>query len=213
MVANKTSCATAGLIAVLVILLLSLVTCTVRASGPPFTQCPAIGKDTSCGILITFNPDGNVTIQTDSTQGPFDGSEDTLVGVQNNSTVSIPSVTLSSPGIFGFDEDGLATFPGGKKYGPTGYEGPNTSFSPINADNGTVNFTGGLPPGKSRYFSLETAVNAASIDITIFVCQWVSDTRMPARSGWQCRWAKRPPHVLQKRVGNVPHDSAEVTRR
>ena len=51
-----------------------------------FTQCPAIGADTGCAILLTIHQDGTVTEQTDLTnQPPYDGTEDTLVGVQNNS--------------------------------------------------------------------------------------------------------------------------------
>src|SRR5438105_2724575 len=73
--------------------------------SPPFMQCPAIGEDTSCAILIVFNSNGSITTLKDATQGPYDGSEDTLVGVQNNSTKSVCSLTLSSTlqRIFGFD--------------------------------------------------------------------------------------------------------------
>src|SRR5579859_7729813 len=124
--------------------------------SPPFTQCPAIGADTSCGILIVFNADGTTTILTDGTQGPFDSVEDTLVGVQNNTGVTIPNVKLAGNSIFGFDNDGLCggytPGPSGCPFGVTGYEGPNTSFTIVDVNNGTVTFTGGLPAGKSAYF-------------------------------------------------------------
>jgi hypothetical protein len=61
--------------------------------------------------------------------------EDTLVGVQNNSAVTVPSPSLNGPGAIGFDGDGICSgqFPGTPTdcpFGPTGYEGPNTSFTP-----------------------------------------------------------------------------------
>lgn len=145
-----------------------------NAPLPLFTQCPAIGADTGCGILITFNADGTTTIATDPGQPPFDGIEDTLVGVQNNAKVAIPSTTITgttSPPIFGFDGDGLCAGytpgPTGCPFGLTGYEGPGTSFTGISADQntGTVVFTGGLAPGASAYFSLEGALDASSISL------------------------------------------------
>jgi Ca2+-binding RTX toxin-like protein len=104
---------------------------------PPFTQCPAIGADTSCAILIVFNADGSTTILQDPSQGPYDRIEDTLVGVQNNSGSPVTSTQLSSSkDIFGFDADGLCTStprPASCPFGSTGYEGPNTSFTVVNA--------------------------------------------------------------------------------
>lgn len=135
----------------------------------PFTQCPAIGLDTSCALLLVVNPDGTVNAYSDPSQGPFDGIEDTLVGVQNNAAVSLPSLTLSGPGAFGFDGDGICSgYPGtptGCPFGPTGYEGPNTNLTAIDLDNGTVDFTGGLAPGGSAYFSLEEIITASNIVI------------------------------------------------
>ena len=63
-------------------------------SPAPFSQCPPVGLDTQCGVLLTINPDGSVTV-TGSNQGPFDGVEDTLIGVQNNSAVSVPMLSLA----------------------------------------------------------------------------------------------------------------------
>lgn len=137
----------------------------------PFTECPAIGADTSCGILIVINPGGSLTVLADPTQGPFDGSEDTLVGVLNQSDQKVDSISLTTTtDAFGFDGDGLCTFTftgsSGCLFGPTGYEGPNTSFSDISVDNtsGTVDFTGGLRSGASAYFSLEEALTAQSFN-------------------------------------------------
>lgn len=141
---------------------------------PPFTQCPAIGFDTSCAILIVVEPGGSLASYGDPKQPPFDGIEDTLIGVQNNSESGIKSIALSakvSPGIFEFDGDGLCSGenssgeggflppPAGCPFGPTGYEGPNTSFTIVNGNEGSVNFTKGLGPKESTYFSLEGAIS------------------------------------------------------
>ena len=80
----------------------------------PFNECPAIGSDTSCGILIIINTGGSLSVLVDSSQVPYDtilGSpppDDTLVGVLNNSGVPQASITLSGVGthgipIFNFD--------------------------------------------------------------------------------------------------------------
>lgn len=142
--------------------------------APPFTQCPAIGVDTSCGILLVINADGTVSVLSDGTQGPYDQVEDTLIGVQNNSAVSIPSLTLTGtdPTLdppFWFDGDGICTYTGDAycSSATTGYEGPTTTFSNISSDSysGEVDFTGGLASGASTYFSLEGAVSANSLTI------------------------------------------------
>jgi hypothetical protein len=82
-------------------------TASATPPTPPFTQCPPVGLDTSCAVLIVFNPDGSRTTFVDPTQVPFDGFEDTLVGVQNNSSSPVTSLALTGPGIFGFDGDWL----------------------------------------------------------------------------------------------------------
>lgn len=152
--------------------LLVLITCAsllasagVASAGfpsPPFNQCPPVGQDTSCATLITVNPDGSLSASNDPTQLPFDGDDDTLVGVENRSSSTVFSIELFGEGeedIFGFDGDGLCAGyepgPAGCPFGETGYEGPGTSFTAVSESEGTVNFIGGLAPGESRYFSLE----------------------------------------------------------
>src|SRR5438270_10207234 len=74
------------------------------APTPPFNQCPGVGFDSSCAVLFTINADGSVTTSTDPSQPAFDGVEDSLVGVQNNTAVTrMPRLTLSGAGIFGID--------------------------------------------------------------------------------------------------------------
>jgi hypothetical protein len=79
------------------------------AQSPPFTQCPAVGADMSCGYLITITTGAAPAITQDPAVGPYENSEDVLIGVQNNSSASISALPLSSMGstLFGFESDGL----------------------------------------------------------------------------------------------------------
>ena len=146
------------------------------ASAPaaPFKQCPAIGASPSCEILLVVNSDSTITVVGDPSVGPFDGSDDTLVGIVNNSAKSVRAITVSGPGsgLSGFDGDGICsgdygTWTGSANcpYGPTGYEGPGTSFvvSQSIPDSAEVDFTAGLAPGASAYFSLEGALVSAQL--------------------------------------------------
>ena len=85
------------------------------APAPPFTECPAIGAAPSCDILLVVNPDQTITVTGDSSVGPYDGSDDTLVGVVNNSSSAISAITVSGPGsgLAGFDGDDICTYAAG----------------------------------------------------------------------------------------------------
>jgi hypothetical protein len=163
----------------------------------PANPCPPVGADTNCGVVITILQAGNTACPSagcytiSNNQGPYDGIDDTLIGIVNNSNLPITSVVLSSgPGgtdIFGFDGDGIcgistttnlpfAPAPPACPYGPTGYEGPGTSFSNISADQttGTVTFNPPIPPASANggqpgtaYFSLENDLTAATACSTI----------------------------------------------
>ena len=133
------------------------------SSAAPFSECPAAGQDSSCGVLITVNPDGSTTVQTDSTQPALSGTEGALVGVVNNSNALTSSIVLNGTGIFAFDGHGVcAVHPNpcfsSTEFGPTGYEGPGTSFATDGTNQGSVDFAGGLSPGTSTYFSLASSV-------------------------------------------------------
>ncbi len=143
---------------------------------PPFTQCPAIGLDTSCEFLVDItnaNPASNPVILRDSSQSFYDGGDDVTVGIQNDSSAPLSSIHLgvkgSSDDSFGFDGDGLCNPPTGPSpegcpFGTPGniedgweYLGPDTEFviDPETVDSGTVVFTTPLQPGQYTYFSLE----------------------------------------------------------
>ena len=133
------------------------------ATAALFNQCPAVAGLTGCSFLITQNADGSLSTALDLSQ-PGYGGEDQLVGVLNNSAKPLLSLNLTANNLFGFDGDGPYPV---TALAPTGYEGPNVSFTynPANPDTGTVNFlNAGLSQGQSAYFGLE---ELASINTTV----------------------------------------------
>ena len=74
------------------------------APAPPFHECPAVGYNTSCTLLIDVTGTGNLilkdpnaTLSNDPVPGTYDGVEDTLIGIINNvEPRRVSSLTLSS---------------------------------------------------------------------------------------------------------------------
>jgi hypothetical protein len=145
------------------------------AKAVGFSQAPPVNLNTGAEFLITWNGT-TFSVSGPSGEGPFDGIEDTLFGVQNTSTAPLLSLFLtgtSSIGIFGFDGDGIGFFngtgPAPGSPGPTGYEGWTSSssmwgtgtqeavsFIVNNLNSGTVVFgANGIQAGGSAYFALE----------------------------------------------------------
>jgi len=139
-------------------------------------NCPPVGQSPSCGVLITVTTTGALTFQFDPSVPPFDGVEDTLVGVQNDSGATIYGIFLSGSGIFGFDGDGAF----GGSYG-----GPGMSFNIIDANSGTVNFDNGLVSSGFAYFSLEGAPTASNLatSVTLDPGHGTSCDGKPQKSG------------------------------
>lgn len=150
----------------------------------PLTSSNNVGADpTGCGVLITMTSATAGTVTITGT-GPYDGSDDTTVGVINNSTGPISSLSLTATnGAFGFEGDGIQTFTAtnGVKIGTGGattYEGPDSTFNLAGVDggacsgtpvscspgNGTlvVDFATAIGVGGSDYFSLEGAPSVGS---------------------------------------------------
>lgn len=164
-----------GLIKILggvLVVSMAFVASTASAVPPLFPQCPATGVNTGCQFLITINPGGSLSVAEDTTapnNGPYDGVEDTLVGVVNNSGGPVSSFTLNSTvDIFGFDSDGPCTqIPGPSNCSsdPSAYGGPGVFFSGINgaATSGTIGFTPALANGASAWFGLEGALTITQI--------------------------------------------------
>ena len=128
----------------------------------PSGNAAYINAGGGCNEVITFSPGGSVTI-TIVNPNPYDGLDDTLIGVVNNSSSVINNFVLSNTitDLFGFDGDGICAPEWNISpcnFGTFGYEGGvGVSFSGMNAGrtSGTVNFAGGLPPGGQSFFSLE----------------------------------------------------------
>ncbi len=146
----------------------------ISAHAASFSQCPAVGNDTDgCELLITVTAaSGGVATAFSVTaaspdQGPYDGSDDTLLGILNKSGSTLSSISLSgNTDIFGFDGDGACTYiacPGSTD--PNGYAPAGVTFSGINntATSGTVDFSPGITNGGSAWFSLEEALSPSSI--------------------------------------------------
>ncbi|MFI5009788.1 MAG: Ig-like domain-containing protein [Solirubrobacterales bacterium] len=142
-------------------------------TSPPFWQCPAVGKSTSCAFLVDVTDSGNVVYQ-DSSQEFYDlGGDDEMVAVQNDSSTPLSSIHLGVEGsgdnLFGFEGDGLCSpgvgaVPSGCPFGPGGnnedpydYYGPGMAFAPgYTSDQGTVEFTPALQRGQYAYFGLDS---------------------------------------------------------
>jgi hypothetical protein len=146
----------------------ALVFFSMAASAGP---CPALGNiGAGCNETITLNLGGTGTVTVNNTS-PYDGADDQLVGVVNNTGLTVTSITITGAGIAGFDGDGgwasgngcvsTATNPNGC-FTPSisnavgSYSGPNNIFTVININ--TVNdvFATPLAPGGTTYFTLET---------------------------------------------------------
>src|SRR4051812_37246377 len=75
--------------------------------------CPTISAVTTCNVVITAGP-GGVFSTAVPNPNPYDGSDDNLVGIINNSGHTITSLSFTGSGLggglFAFDGDGLQNF-------------------------------------------------------------------------------------------------------
>jgi N-acetylmuramoyl-L-alanine amidase len=158
---------------------------TAQAIG----NCPPVGQSPSCAVLITINPNGSLKFQTDPNIDPYDGIEDTLVGVQNLSGATVFGISLTGNDIFGFDGDGAMN---------DNYAGPGTSFSLIDSNTGTVNFDNGLNDNGFLWFSLEGSPSQVKL---------TSSVAIDPGHGFNC------PSIGQKvgAVGNVDYTPGNLS--
>jgi LPXTG-motif cell wall-anchored protein len=146
------------------------------------TICPAVGNDSDCGAIVTVTDTGaTITI---TGQGPYDGDDDTLVGVVNNSKLPVSALNLSSSAnIFGFDGDGVDTFGvAGNAKDASGYGGPNAYYTNVGngATTGTVHFiTPIAATGGTSFFSLENALDTATACSDIINKSVTTDVKGP----------------------------------
>ena len=137
--------------------------------------CPVFpfAVNTDCNIVLTIGPGGALsTTAGASTTSTYDGVEDVIIGVINNSGGTVNSINIASStntSIYGFDGDGIDTYGGTSDSKDTsGYGGPIGYFTNINGalTSGTLNFDGGLANGGFTYFSLEEAITFNQIVVT-----------------------------------------------
>ncbi len=169
--------------------LLMLVTAPTSAQVPP-DQCAGAlpihvaptdtvpdHDVTGCGALITVtgvdSGTGAATFFTVKNLGngnPYDGADDTLVGIVNNSGHPLNSITLTAPvtgaeALFNFEDDGPCHYNGQSPCNPSpaDYQGPQNTFTDINngKTSGTVLFSPAIPSScegqfcNSTWFALE----------------------------------------------------------
>jgi hypothetical protein len=137
-----------------------------------------------CNVVITYNSNGSI-VTTDPNLNPYDGADDQLVGIVNNSGHVLVSQFLNGGAgnpLFGFDGDGACS--AGYESAancvgaldPNGYGGPHVLFSGINGatTSGTVNFgcttasvssCVGIASGATAWFSLEEPPSVNGIGI------------------------------------------------
>ncbi len=176
-------------------MLLAFLALPVFAAPINFPECPAVGLDTSgCELLITVtavNGAGTATAFSVATSspdlGPFDGSDDTLIGVLNSAPVAVHSIFFAvSPGsgTFAFDRDGACFATGGVPlYSPAptaaqclngqywttdamDYASAGVTFLSFSlADAGIIvgEPSGLLAPNASTWFDLPGAITASQI--------------------------------------------------
>jgi hypothetical protein len=104
-------------------------------------------------LIITLLPGGTIAVtpgpSAAAALGPYDGIEDTYVGVINNSGQTVTAITITASrvgtpltSVFGFDSDGIGAppYPVGPQ-GPIQYGAPN-ALDAANAANGCLTVGG-----------------------------------------------------------------------
>jgi PEP-CTERM motif len=144
---------------------------------------PAIGTNTlGPEFIITWNADGSFSTAVNPTYlavatmanptgdpGPYDGIEDTYIGVVNNNASTLTSLAVGSPGAYLFDGDGACSTIGCTNGAGdlTGYGGPGVTFTILDNDHGIVNFAGGITMGHTAWFSLEEPVSLNTLVVGV----------------------------------------------
>jgi PEP-CTERM motif len=153
----------------------------LHSQCPTSATLPSSFATAGCDLVITVTNSGFTVANGPSSGiafGTYDDSDDTLIGIINNSSSPLSSINISSTtDIYGFDGDGIDTFgaPGNSSdnsaaniaLGINGYGGPDAFFTNINQStfaSGTVNFVTPLAAnGGNTYFSFEEALVPAQI--------------------------------------------------
>jgi hypothetical protein len=110
-----------------------------------FNQCPPVDADQGCQYLVTVAAAGT-SVTGDATQGAYETSDDSLIGVQNNSANAITALPLSAAGLFGFEADGICD--PGKGPLPPGCQPVPGSPAGTNCESQSVACSFPPPPGE-----------------------------------------------------------------
>jgi hypothetical protein len=150
------------------------------AAGPGLGGCPTTTTrggltNPGCNLVITFKANGAITtsVPAGQTFTNYDGSDDALIGVVNDTAHTLTSFNInngtSGLDILGFDGDGINEWLGqpcnakdttsGCYGGPIGYFTNIVDGGPGNPESATVNFIGRLAAGGFTYFSLEESIS------------------------------------------------------
>ena len=159
---------------------------------------PDVGADIGGPALILTVNAGNTQVVTNGPNAgtPYDGVEDTYIGLVNNTGAILTQVTITAPsniGVFGFDSDGIGSNAsvaycvgaacGVQQYGTpngsdnTGYGGPIGFFDTFSFGDGTsatndtaiLHLVGGLAIGGTTWFSLEEPLAACQGQLCLSV--------------------------------------------
>lgn len=140
--------------------------------------CPAVGyASLGCDLIITLNAGGTATVTDGPSRGlaggTYDGVDDTLIGIVNDSGASVASVHLTAKtDIFGFDGDGIednpnstSGLPGLAIPGATGFACGGTTahqqgYCGTDSTNGNFNLSGPL----NSYSGITAAQDAGNVN-------------------------------------------------
>jgi len=107
-----------------------------------YSSAATVGSGANAGS-ITVNPNGTLTVVNG---GTYDGVEDTVYNVYNNSTGTLTGLTVAGKGISEFDGDGIDNYAsatgGGLGYYGTIHDGPGYSGTNTGGPTGTYSLAG-----------------------------------------------------------------------
>ncbi len=138
----------------LVVVALGAAMTASSAGAALFPECPPVDTNQGCQFLVTVT-DSETIVESDPSQGPYEGSDDALIGVINHSSKPVSALPLSAEDeLFGFEADGICGVegsPAGCVETPRNTEGTPNKAPGKPCTNGVAPEFGGcgfLPPAE-----------------------------------------------------------------